>query len=142
MNTRTRTLSPAGLYAALLGATLAAWAVLLVRMRGMDAGPGTDLGTLGWYVGVWVTMTAAMMLPSTSPMLLVYAKVASGSSRRPAVSTAVFLAGYVVVVDRLRSRRLRPVPARPRARSVLRRLEPRRADRRRSGDRARRACTS
>lgn len=31
----------------------------------MDAGPGTDLGGLGWYLGFWVTMTAAMMLPST-----------------------------------------------------------------------------
>jgi predicted metal-binding membrane protein len=70
--------------------------VLLVRMRGMDAGPGTDLGALGWYVGIWVTMTAAMMLPSASPMLLVYSKVASGSSRRPALLTAVFLGGYVV----------------------------------------------
>src|SRR5512136_1308199 len=65
-------------------------------MRGMDAGPGTDLGALGWYLGVWVTMTAAMMLPSASPMLLVYAKVAAGSSRRPAASTAVFLAGYLI----------------------------------------------
>ncbi len=91
-----RGLNPAGLFAVLIGATLAAWLVLLVRMRGMDAGPGTDLGTLGWYVGIWVTMTAAMMLPSASPMLLVYSKVASGSSRRPAAMTAVFLAGYVI----------------------------------------------
>jgi predicted metal-binding membrane protein len=91
-----RTLSPAGYYVLLIGASLAAWAVVFVRMRGMDAGPGTDLGALGWYVGVWVTMTAAMMLPSASPMLLVYAKVASGSSRHPAASTSVFLVGYVV----------------------------------------------
>jgi predicted metal-binding membrane protein len=91
-----RTLSPAAFYVLLAGASLAAWAVVFVRMRGMDAGPGTDLGALGWYVGVWVTMTAAMMLPSASPMLLVYAKVASGSSRHPAASTSVFLVGYVV----------------------------------------------
>src|SRR5438477_582058 len=31
-------------------------------MRGMDAGPGTDLGGLGWYVGIWVTMMAALMV--------------------------------------------------------------------------------
>src|SRR5206468_12204057 len=43
---------------------VAAWAVTVDRMRGMHAGPGTDLGRLGWYLGVWVTMTAAMMLPS------------------------------------------------------------------------------
>src|SRR5919206_4154347 len=43
----------------LAGAALA-WAVTVERMRGMDAGPGTDLGGLGWYLGIWVTMTAAM----------------------------------------------------------------------------------
>lgn len=82
-----------GVVTALLGATLAAWAVLLVRMRGMDAGPGTDLGTLGWFLGVWVTMTAAMMLPSAAPMVLVYSKAAAGSRS----STAWFVAGYVAV---------------------------------------------
>jgi predicted metal-binding membrane protein len=51
----------------LLGAAAVAWAVTAERMRGMDAGPGTDLGGLGWYLGVWVTMTAAMMLPSAVP---------------------------------------------------------------------------
>jgi predicted metal-binding membrane protein len=51
----------------LLGAAAIAWAVTAARMSGMDAGPGTDLGGLGWYLGVWVTMTAAMMLPSTLP---------------------------------------------------------------------------
>ena len=44
-------------------------------MRGMDAGPGTDLGGLGWFVGIWVTMMAAMMLPSVSPMVLAFARV-------------------------------------------------------------------
>ena len=29
--------------------------------------PGTDLGGLGWYLGIWVTMTTAMMLPSAAP---------------------------------------------------------------------------
>ncbi len=82
--------------ATLLGATLAAWAVLFGRMRGMDAGPGTDLGALGWFVGVWVTMTAAMMLPSATPMVLVYSKAAAGA-RRPRVATGLFVAGYMVV---------------------------------------------
>ena len=51
----------------LVAGAVAAWAVTADRMRGMDAGPGTDLGGLGWYLGVWVTMTAAMMLPSAAP---------------------------------------------------------------------------
>jgi predicted metal-binding membrane protein len=58
----------------LFGAAAIAWAVTAERMNGMDAGPGTDLGGLGWYLGVWVTMTAAMMLPSTLPV----ARVARG----------------------------------------------------------------
>ena len=90
-----RPLGP-GVTAVLLLAALAAWIVLVLRMRGMDAGPGTDLGSLGWYLGVWVTMTAAMMLPSAAPMVQVYAKVASGSSRRPRASTAAFLGGYLL----------------------------------------------
>ena len=56
--------------AALLGASLVAWIVTVERMRGMDAGPGTDLGGLGWFLGIWVTMMAAMMLPSAAPMVL------------------------------------------------------------------------
>src|SRR6266540_1011770 len=35
----------------LLAGAVAAWAVSVVRMRGMDAGPGTDIGGLGWYLG-------------------------------------------------------------------------------------------
>jgi hypothetical protein len=44
-----------------------AWWSTVDRMRGMDNGPGTDLGTLGWFVGVWIVMMAAMMFPSVSP---------------------------------------------------------------------------
>ena len=32
----------------LVAAAAVAWAVTVDRMRGMDAGPGTDLGGLGW----------------------------------------------------------------------------------------------
>ena len=73
-----------------LGGALVAWIVTLERMRGMDAGPGTDLGGLGWFLGLWVTMMAAMMLPSTAPMALFFGHVSS--ARR----TAIFLAGYLL----------------------------------------------
>jgi predicted metal-binding membrane protein len=73
----------------LLAASLVAWIVLVERMRGMDAGPGTDLGGLGWYLGIWVTMLAAMMLPSAAPMTLMFARV-SGTAR-----TGIFVAGYL-----------------------------------------------
>jgi predicted metal-binding membrane protein len=70
---------------------VAAWVVTVDRMRGMDAGPGTDLGELGWYLGVWVTMTAAMMLPSAAPA----ARHVARRARR--VPTLLFTAGYLAV---------------------------------------------
>jgi predicted metal-binding membrane protein len=36
-------------------------------MRGMDQGPWTSLGMLGWVLGIWVVMMAAMMFPSVAP---------------------------------------------------------------------------
>jgi predicted metal-binding membrane protein len=76
--------------ALVLGGALVAWIVILERMRGMDAGPGTDLGGLGWFLGLWVTMMAAMMLPSAAPMALFFGHVSSAGR------TAIFLAGYLV----------------------------------------------
>jgi predicted metal-binding membrane protein len=78
------------LAASLLGAALVAWIVTVQRMRGMDDGPGTDLGALGWYVGIWVTMMAAMMLPSTAPTVLMLSRV-----RRDARAWW-FVLGYLV----------------------------------------------
>ena len=90
---------PALTAAWLLGAALAAWIVTAERMRGMDAGPGTDLGGLGWYTGVWVTMMAAMMLPSVAPMVLLFARVSKESARRghSSVPTWVFVSSYLAV---------------------------------------------
>jgi predicted metal-binding membrane protein len=73
-----------------LGAALLAWIVTAARMRGMDAGPGTDLGAFGWYLGIWTTMMAAMMLPSAAPAVLLVSRV------RTATATAAFAAGYLL----------------------------------------------
>src|SRR3989454_11843059 len=73
----------------LVAGAVGAWAVTVYRMRGMDAGPGTDLGGLGWYLGIWVTMTAAMMLPSAVPAARHVARLAR---RAPAL---LFSAGYL-----------------------------------------------
>jgi predicted metal-binding membrane protein len=73
----------------LFGAAAIAWAVTAERMRGMDAGPGTDLGAFGWYLGFWTTMMAAMMLPSAAPTALVLGRVSRGAS------TVLFAAGYL-----------------------------------------------
>lgn len=75
----------------LAGLVVVAWAVTVERMQGMDGGPGTDLGGLGWYLGIWVTMTAAMMVPSEAPAALLVARVTRG------LPTLLFLAGYLAV---------------------------------------------
>jgi predicted metal-binding membrane protein len=75
----------------LVAGAVAAWVVTVDRMRGMDAGPGTDLGGLGWYLGVWVTMMAAMMLPSVAPA----ARAVARRARR--VPTLLFTAGYLAL---------------------------------------------
>jgi predicted metal-binding membrane protein len=72
----------------LVAGAVAAWAVTVDRMRGMDAGPGTDLGGLGSYLGIWFTMTAAMMVPSAAP------HVARLARRVP---TLLFTAAYLAV---------------------------------------------
>jgi predicted metal-binding membrane protein len=83
----------------LLGLAAVAWIVTDDRMAGMDAGPGTDPGSLGFYVGVWVVMMAAMMFPSIGPMVLMYRRVLTRRRElgkvRPG-ATALFVAGYLV----------------------------------------------
>jgi predicted metal-binding membrane protein len=79
------------LAAALLALAVVAWAITAGRMDGMDAGPGTALGTLGFFVVVWVVMMAAMMFPSVLPMVVVYERV---SRRR--TGTAFFVTGYLI----------------------------------------------
>jgi predicted metal-binding membrane protein len=92
-------LSPVAIAAGLLGLTLVAWILVFARMRGMDAGPGTDLGGLGWFLGIWLTMMSAMMLPSVAPMVLAFARVTKERARREQavyVPTWVFLVGYLL----------------------------------------------
>jgi predicted metal-binding membrane protein len=79
----------AALVASLLVVAAGAWAVTGERMGGMDAGPGTELGGLGWFAVVWVTMMAAMMLPSIAPMVLAHPRVQVGA-------TPAFVAGYLL----------------------------------------------
>jgi predicted metal-binding membrane protein len=78
---------------ALLGAAGLAWWSTVDRMAGMDAGPGTDLGALGWFTGVWVVMMAAMMLPSLAPTAAVYTALV----RREPSRVVLFAGGYLFV---------------------------------------------
>jgi Predicted metal-binding integral membrane protein (DUF2182) len=82
-----------GIVAALLAAAGLAWWFTVDRMAGMDAGPGSALGSVGWFTGVWATMMAAMMLPSLAPVAAVFAT----SVRRELSRVLLFAAGYLLV---------------------------------------------
>jgi predicted metal-binding membrane protein len=79
--------------AAVLATAAVAWWSTAERMAGMDAGPGTGLGTLGWFAGVWAIMMAAMMLPSLTPAAALYA----GLLRRELSRVLLFAGGYLLV---------------------------------------------
>jgi len=82
-----------GLIALLFALAVVAWWSTADRMSGMDDGPGTALGALGWFLGVWVVMMAAMMFPSVAPTVALYAQMAR---RRAPVAPLLFAAGYLV----------------------------------------------
>jgi predicted metal-binding membrane protein len=82
-----------GLVALLFVLAGVAWWFTVDRMQGMDEGPGTDLGTLGWFLGVWVVMMAAMMLPSVSPTVALYSRM---TRRRAPLAPLVFASGYLL----------------------------------------------
>jgi predicted metal-binding membrane protein len=83
-----------GLVVLLLALAALAWWSTADRMAGMDAGPGTDLGALGWFLGVWVVMMAAMMFPSLAPTVALYTTM---TRRRGAGRALLFTTGYLLV---------------------------------------------
>jgi predicted metal-binding membrane protein len=89
-----------GLIFGLFALAALAWAVTDDRMAGMDAGPGTDPGSLGFWVTAWVVMMAAMMFPSIAPMVVMQARIEEGKRRKgqetAAGTTAMFVSGYLL----------------------------------------------
>src|SRR5512141_737697 len=80
-----------GLVALLFVLAAIGWWWTAGQMRGMDNGPWTDLGAFGWFLSVWVVMMAAMMFPSVSPAVALYARMS-----RSRVLPVAFTTGYVV----------------------------------------------
>lgn len=94
--------------AALFVVAALAWGYLVVQapsMSGPDAGmamPGMEMAApagIGVLFAMWFVMMIAMMLPSATPMLLMFAAVNRRRRERqaPVVPIAVFLAGYLIV---------------------------------------------
>ena len=75
-----------------LGVAFLCWVVSLQRMSGMDMGPATDLGSFAFFLGLWVPMMAAMMLPAALPAV-------SSAVRRSGRAAAAprFVVSYLAV---------------------------------------------
>jgi predicted metal-binding membrane protein len=91
---------PLPLVAVLLGLAAVGWLVTGDRMSGMDAGPGTDPGALGFFLTAWVVMMGAMMFPSVAPMVVAYDRLRAHRREigKPAATagTSLFIGGYLV----------------------------------------------
>jgi predicted metal-binding membrane protein len=90
------TAATAAALTATLGLAAAAWVVAVRQMNGMDMGVATRLGSLAFFVAVWVSMMAAMMLPGAVPAALSRAHT-SGRVRAVLLFVASYLAVWAVV---------------------------------------------
>jgi len=77
----------------LFAVAAAGWWWTADQMQGMDDGPWTGLGTLGWFLTVWIVMMAAMMFPSVAPTVALYSRMTRKQSRW---SPLMFTTGYLL----------------------------------------------
>jgi predicted metal-binding membrane protein len=94
--TRTRTAATAAALTATLGLAAASWIVAVQQMDGMDMGVATELGSFAFFVALWVSMMAAMMLPGAAPAVLRHAH-ANGRVRAVPLFVGSYLAVWTLV---------------------------------------------
>ena len=92
----TRTAAAAAALAATLGLAAASWVVAVRQMNGMDMGVATRLGSFAFFVAVWVSMMAAMMLPGAALAVWSHAHT-SGRVRSVPLFVGSYLAVWTVV---------------------------------------------
>src|SRR5262245_7761773 len=93
--TGTRTVGVGAVLTSTLVIAAAAWVVSIQQMRGMDMGVATDLGSFRFFVAVWVSMMAAMMLPGAAPALV--RRAGAGSLLAAPQFAVSYLAAWTVV---------------------------------------------
>jgi predicted metal-binding membrane protein len=80
---------------ATLGLAAGSWVVALRQMNGMDMGVATQLGSFAFFVAVWVSMMAAMMLPGAAPAVL--RRAHAGGVRAVPLFVGSYLAVWTLV---------------------------------------------
>jgi len=95
-NLRPRQLSAGWL--ALIVVAAVAWAITITEARSMGNGPGTMGLALLPFLGLWVLMMAAMMLPSVAPVAVLWTRLISGVSAGLGRVTrmSMFVSGYLL----------------------------------------------
>jgi predicted metal-binding membrane protein len=113
--------APMRLLLALIVLTASAWAVTVIQalnmkmpmgvairaeaaadgmagmaMAGASAG-GWSVSATALFLAVWTIMMVAMMLPAAAPMILTFASAQARRGREAALSTWIFIAGYLLV---------------------------------------------
>ncbi|HUY71830.1 MAG TPA: DUF2182 domain-containing protein [Gaiellaceae bacterium] len=81
---------------ATLGLAVAAWVVAVRQMKGMEMGVATRLGSFAFFLALWVSMMAAMMLPGAAPAVSRSAQ-ASGGVRAVPLFVGSYLAVWTLV---------------------------------------------
>jgi hypothetical protein len=81
---------------ATLGLAAASWVVAVRQMNGMDMGVATRLGSFAFFVALWVSMMAAMMLPGAAPAVVRRAH-ASGRVRAVPLFVGSYLGVWTLV---------------------------------------------
>jgi predicted metal-binding membrane protein len=81
---------------ATLGLGAASWLVAVRQMDGMDMGVATRLGSFAFFVALWLSMMAAMMLPGAAPAVLRHA-YAGGRVRAVPLFVGSYLAVWTLV---------------------------------------------
>src|SRR5256712_7207406 len=94
--TSTKSAATAAVLTATLGLAAASWVVAVRQMNGMDMGVATRLGSFAFFVALWVSMMAAMMLPGAAPAVLRRAH-ASGRVRAVPLFVGSYLAVWTLV---------------------------------------------
>ena len=83
---------------ALAAIAAAAWAITAAQARGMGNGRGTMGLALPSFLGLWVLMMVAMMLPSVAPVAVLWTRSIGGVStgRGRAARISMFISGYLL----------------------------------------------
>jgi predicted metal-binding membrane protein len=93
--TSARTAATAAALTATLGLAAAFWVIAVRQMNGMDVGVANPLGSFAFFVALWVSMMAAMMLPGAAPAVL--RRAHAGGVRAVPLFVGSYLAVWTLV---------------------------------------------